>query len=555
MTENPTKSTVYVDVEDDITAIIDKVGSAKQAVVALVLPKRSAVLQSTVNMRLLKRSADKHDKKVVLITSDQALMPLAGAAGLHVAKNLHSAPEIPAGPGEVKTGGKLAAVEAPVKAPHEDADAPEHEMETIDLADKAEAAEPTPKTPPVPLKKGHKSAIKIPNFDSFRNRLGLLIGGFIALILLFIIAGKVLPKATITIKASATPVSADVDLTTSDTADKLDLKKGIIPADLKTTDQSSTQQVTATGSKNLGKKASGNVSLKAEDCSAPFATPSSVPAGSGVSTGGHVYITQTDTNFGISGASGSCVEYSATKSTDIKAQQGGSDYNVDSGDFTVAGRSDVTGSGSASGGTDNKVTVLSQDDVDNAVKGATGDDNKSLTDKFKKNLDQDGFYVIESTLKAGKAKVTASPAVGQQASTSSLSIKVTYSALVVKKDDLDKAIRSALEKEIDKSNQKLGSEDLLKNISVEIQSQSNPTTASLSVSEHTTAVPQLDTVAIAKQVGGQEEGAIREEVGKITGVEDVSVSFSPFWVSSAPKKPSKVHVIVQEVTTSQKSAP
>jgi len=94
----PSKATVYVDIEDEITAIIDKVETAKEKIVALVLPKRATVLQSVVNMRLLKRNAEQADKRVVLITNEEALLPLAGAVGLHVAKNLQSKPEIPLAP-------------------------------------------------------------------------------------------------------------------------------------------------------------------------------------------------------------------------------------------------------------------------------------------------------------------------------------------------------------------------------------------------------------------------------------------------------------------------
>ena len=88
----PGKETIYVDVDDEITSIIDKIEGAKEQVVALVLPKRSTALQSIVNMRLLKRHADGASKNVVLITTETALMPLAGAAGIHVAKTLTSTP-------------------------------------------------------------------------------------------------------------------------------------------------------------------------------------------------------------------------------------------------------------------------------------------------------------------------------------------------------------------------------------------------------------------------------------------------------------------------------
>src|SRR4051794_14355814 len=106
----PGKDTIYIDVDDEITSIIDKVDNAKQKVVALVLPKRASSLQSTVNMRLLKRSATSAGKNVVLITSESALLPLAGVAGLHVAKNLQSKPEIPPHP-----KGDLPQAEVPVE--------------------------------------------------------------------------------------------------------------------------------------------------------------------------------------------------------------------------------------------------------------------------------------------------------------------------------------------------------------------------------------------------------------------------------------------------------
>lgn len=89
------KETIYVGVDDEITHIIDKVNDSQHKIIALVLPKRAAVLQSVVNMKLLKKAATSSKKNIVLITSEQGLYPLAGAAGIHVAKSLQSKPAIP----------------------------------------------------------------------------------------------------------------------------------------------------------------------------------------------------------------------------------------------------------------------------------------------------------------------------------------------------------------------------------------------------------------------------------------------------------------------------
>ena len=88
----PKPRTIYIDIDDEITAIIDKLRSSFAKVVAFVLPKRATTLQSIVNMKLLKRAADQEKKNLVLVTTESGLMPLAGAVGLHVAATPTSRP-------------------------------------------------------------------------------------------------------------------------------------------------------------------------------------------------------------------------------------------------------------------------------------------------------------------------------------------------------------------------------------------------------------------------------------------------------------------------------
>ena len=552
----PGKDTVYVDPDDEITAIIDKVENAKQKVVALVLPKRAAMLQSIVNMRLLKRSADNAGKNVVLITSEGALMPLAGAAGIHVAKTLSSKPEIPPSPhGSVPVAGEAAAGE---EVPEEDM--PEKidynrsvgELATAGAAEEAAAVELDDEEPAddqPKAAKGHKNKkLAIPNFDRFRLLLGGGIAALIALIIFIFLALKVLPHAKITITTSSSPVSANFDLTATDKATALDMSKRVIPAALKTKDQTGSQQVQATGQKNLGEKASGTVTMTAQKCSGnPFDVPSNVPSGTGITANGLSYITQSSTSFHGTGVSGSCYTYSANSSTGITAQAAGSKYNVNGGTFTVAGRSDVSASGSASGGTDNTVTVVSQSDVDSAKNKLISKDGDNISKQFQAELEDQGYYIIPQTLKAGDAQVSASPDVGQQASNTTVNIKVTYTALVVKKDDLRSAVSGELEKQIDKSKQKISDGDVLDGLSVTLQAQTAPTVASLSISKATTAVPIIDVATVKKQVGGLKSNQIKDLISAYPGVKSVDVKMSPFWVEKAPKKPGKISVTMKQV--------
>ncbi|HVX58555.1 MAG TPA: baseplate J/gp47 family protein [Candidatus Saccharimonadales bacterium] len=570
----PGKETIYIDVDDEITGIIDKVEAAKQKVVALVLPKRATSLQSIVNMRLLKRSADNAGKNVVLITSEEALMPLAGAAGLHVAKNLQSRPMIPVGP--EGPGAPTPAVAAKDTVAEEPADggaeadlppkinydksigelATAHDLEhpeTIELGDDEDpveaAAASTEKLPKAPKNR----ALKVPNFDKFRLFLGLGIVGLITLIVFIFLAVKVLPKATIAITTTSTPVSANFQLATSGSAKSYDSAKGVIPGYSQKKDQTSSQQVQATGQQNNGQKASGTVTLSLTDCSQSSVT---IPAGSGLSSSDLTFITQKSVTLNSVVVGGQCENSSfpqqSSADVNVVANQGGTKYNIPANsDFTVAGSgySSVTGNNSNafSGGTDDIQTVVSQADVETAKQKLSPSDTDKFAKDFEDNLSSQGYYVLTSTLKQSDPSVTSSPAIGQAATNVTVTLKITYTVLAVKQDDLKAAINHELANQIDKSKQKLDDTEVLKDASVDVTNQSSSTGASLNITENTSAIPLIDAASIKNMSAGKKSGVITSEVSSIPGVKSVKVNLSPFWVSKVPTKHSKITVTIQHV--------
>lgn len=562
----PSKDTVYVDLEDEITAIIDKVEASDEKIVALVLPKRATVLQSTVNMRLLARNAKNVGKSVVLITSDPALLPLAGIAGLHTAKNLHSKPVIPPEPGKGKTAvptgdedeepdpdgegqpttldyhrsiGELAALHAL------------DEPETIDMEEGQND-------------KGDKKAkktdsgdkkLKIPDFDRFRLRLFLIAGAGVLLLVFMVLAIFVLPKATIIVKTSSVPVSTDFSLTTSDSAKTLDEKTMVIPAALKTSDQTVTQQVQASGQQNNGKKASGTVKLT--NCT-PDGHQVTVPTGTGVSANGLTFVTQESATLTTSTPTCQSFDGFTSKTVSVVAQGAGEKYNIGATPFTVAGFSgsnkvNAQSSTAMTGGTDDIATIVSQSDVDKVKQQITSESSDKYSKEFQKQLDKDGLYALSPTLKLSDPQVSSTPAVGQPASTAKVTVKVTYTVLTVKKDDLRKVVTSELEKQIDKNKQKLAPSDVLSGLTIDVANQTSPTVVTLNVSQTADAVPIIDTTAVKKQAAGQKTSTIKQSLSGVPGVKEVQVNLSPFWVSKAPKSTSKITVVQVPDKTSQNS--
>lgn len=550
------KEIVYVDHDDEITSVIDKVEAAKEKVVAVVLPKRFTTLQSIVNMRLLKRGAENASKSVVLITSEKALLPLAGAAGIHVAKNLQSKPEVPPSPLEDKE-----LPEEPADPDAEIADKPAkldyhrsvgelasaHEDEDGESIPLDEAAADEDEPPAKRPKKDKK--LTVPNFDRFR--LLLLAGGLglVGLIVFLFFALSVMPKATVTIKTTGTPVTAEFDLAASDKFDQLDEEKLQIPAQLKKEDQEAIQTVQATGQKNLGEKATGSVKLI--NCGASSVT---IPAGTGVSANGLFFITQKalsldSGNFSPPPSSSCKTTGSHTGSVNVTAQSAGAKYNIGPSSFTVSGFSSVNGSSSASmaGGTDKNVNVLTQQDVENAKKKITAAESDKFSKDLQKKLEDEGFYVITSTLKLDDPVVTSTPAVGQEASSASVTVKITYSVLAIPKADLEKVVKNYLNEQIDVKRQEISDDDVLGATTVSVVNQDSPSSATLDVSVETTAVPIIDDKLVKQQIGGKKESEIKNILANWPGVESVEVKMSPFWVSKAPKKPAKINLVLQEM--------
>lgn len=560
------KDTIYIDVDEEITGIIDKVRSSSGKIVALVLPKRASVLQSIVNMKLLKRSADEAKKHLVLITSEAGLLPLAGAVGLHVAKTPQSKPEIPVPPTIDEDGeeivdesaadgfstaavaskpiGELAGL-APVPI---DGD----ELETLQLDDDEDAtlaaSSPvlaTDATKPKKLKKNSKLAV--PNFERFRLLLVLGILGVIALIVGLVFALSVLPKAEIAITTNASEVNVGLDVNLSTTAKTVDADTATIPAKLGQQQKSSTQQSPATGQKNNGERASGVVTLSAKNCTS--ITPASdVPAGTGVSANGHTYITQKDTSFAAKSVKGGCINFEANNDTPIISQTAGAAFNAEDGvSFAVAGRSDVTGvaNGAISGGTDNIVKVVSQSDIDAAKQKISAGDNSVKTD-LRKQLEEDGLKALTATYTAGTPAITISAEAGAVADNVTVTATVSYSMFGVKSADLKTLIDKDVKKQIDTSKQSILSEGL--DEAVFKVSNATDTSAVVNLQTVATAGPDLSVEQLKEQVAGKKGGDIKRLLQSNPGVTDVQTRLSPFWVTAVPKKTSKITITIAKPT-------
>lgn len=82
--------TIYTEVDEEITSIIERVKKTPVEEIALVVPRRSFLSQSIVNLKLLKNQSEKYGKKILLVTRDSLCRSLAEKVGLETSKKLDS---------------------------------------------------------------------------------------------------------------------------------------------------------------------------------------------------------------------------------------------------------------------------------------------------------------------------------------------------------------------------------------------------------------------------------------------------------------------------------
>ncbi len=553
------KQTLYVDVDDEITSIIDKVIGSKSEIVALVLPKRAAVLQSIVNMKLLKRSAEQNGKNLVLVTTEAGLLPLAGIVGMHVASTPTAKPNIPPAP-EIPGDEPDQVDESQVEdfdeeSPEEDFDpsdvgstpigvlagaAKANEPESLELPDE-DLSELEEKPEVVPLKKRNNKLV-VPNFDSFRNKVLLGVLGLLLLGGLYYIAFFVLPKTTINISSETTTVKSSFSMTLDTKATTLNEDQKIVPATSQSINKTASGQSAATGQLNNGTKATGTVKLSVTKCAPNLEAPSDISTGSGVSSGGKTYILQEAGEFLISGASGSCVKYSTDKLA-ITALKAGADYNLNSATFSASNGS--SGTGTTSGGTDSIVKVVSQSDIDTAKAKANLPNNDQIKQELALSLKAKGLMPIFSTFAAGDQQVTPSANAGDKADSVTVTVNAPFTMLGIKQADLKTLILANVKKQIDEDKQKV-LKDGLSDAQFTQDVPATATSASVGVRVTSVAGPFIDIEEIKRNAAGKKEASIRANIQDIPGVTGVEVNYSPFWVSKAPRDISKITVNVDK---------
>lgn len=547
------KDVIYIDVEDDITAIIGKVKDAKQKIVALVPPKRTGVLQSAVNLKLLARAANNANKRLVIITGNAALGGLAASAEIPVAKSLNSRPELvkpstasidDADVEDLIDGDKLDVGDhVDLHTKNDKDDDISDTIEGIDID--GESTPLPPKSAPT-RKETAKRGMKVPDFGSFRKKAAIGAGVFVLLALFFYWANWIAPHATVVVSARTTGQSLSYPVTLGTDLDT-DINQKHIKSVEKTLKDTQTVEFDATGKKNLGDKATAAVLFSNSSTS-----PQYISAGKVLTAdGGLTFVVDSAVTVPAGSVSCptifTCTGVAGTASGSVTAFEGGEKYNDINGSLTGAGTSVSTSFKTATkGGTDKLATVVSQADIDKAKEQLNDSNKDDALKKLKAKFGSDDV-IIESSLTATGTGVdpVSTPAVNQEATgKAKLTREVTYTLTGVAKGDMNEYLDKAFDELLtSKDSQRVYDNGLSTvNFSDFTAGNTGSTNDSATLTATAQIGPKINDNDIKDQAKGRRTGEVIGDIKAIDGVSDVNVKLSPFWVTGVPDDIKKISV-------------
>ncbi|MBR2841240.1 hypothetical protein IKE80_00420 [Candidatus Saccharibacteria bacterium] len=556
------KDVIYIEPEDDITDIIAKIEKSKEKIVALVPPKKAGVFRSIVNIKLIAKAGASAEKSVVLVTVDPSITKLAAATKIPVAKNLQSAPVIP----EVETeeplnehtiedvpdteeeeAEKAASEEAnsskSTSAKHktsEDGEEPEEEDEEDE-----EEAESLPKKD---KKKSTKpSGNKVLDWIKSHKKLTIVMSVFFVGVIGFLIwAFGFAPAVDITVAIKTDSKNFSEGITFTDKLADEDAKKGKFYLEQKKVEETQEVEFEATGEKNQGDKAAGDLVVYTYYRTVPT-TPKQVGSGTVFTYSNLKYVATESVSLPWDGEDDKCENKGKLAASGclisarikVEAANPGTEYNIgasSSGWNTIADVAGVYSDKAMSGGTDDIKKVVQQSDVIKAQEQLT----TAKEDENKKKLYDsigDEYYIIDSSFEQSTSNAEATPGVDQEVDDKKPVLKATTTATVyvVNKDKLKEFVVAKADLEDD---QKVYD---VKNIYIENFSNNGAnSTAKLKAQYY--IGPKITETEVVEKVKGKGLGDAQREIRDLYGVSNVTIDTSYPWVTSVPGDSNKVTV-------------
>lgn len=516
---------VYLELEEEITSVIDKLQRTPQSEIFLVVPKKANLVQSIVNLKLLKKHAGMLGKEVTIVTADPVGLNLAQRAGL------------PARP----------RVDAPAES--EDSEEidlkPGKEEQSLRVRSYREIQNPpakkksSPELGRVPVR-GEPKKPKTVSLISRRKIAWTLIVILVGLLGAAAYVYFYLPTAKLTLTLKTESITNDAKITVSEKVTGPDASTNQIPGKKYEVELEDSLTAPATEEKDVGRKAQGTLTLYNTYQTTPRTiVPSRFQAADGKVFHSSEAVTlpgYTDTGGGN--------KTPGTVTVAVEAEEPGESYNIGPTTFTLPAldpnlKKDIYGKSSTAmvGGTSDMAKVVSEEDLKKAEDTLIG----RIKDKAVASFRDADYTIVAAGSNTEILAYEPKPAKDEKASDFSLKIRAKLTFLAFREADLKSVAADDLKNIL--PSDKFVVADATGDISYEL-SEDRIAEGSMVIYYHENKrfTPLITKEKIKEEVAGLTAAEAKEKLIDQENVIDVTVDFWPFWVSRLPLDASRTTV-------------
>lgn len=550
---------IYLEPDEEITSVIDKIKNAKSGKLGLVVPREAALLQSVVNLRLLSREAVALGKEIAIVTADKIGRNLAAQVGLEVYNSIEEQKPIYQPPPPVPAVDEVIEIDMAPQEPQEpieDESVPgvkvqHYQDKPIDWKSgnrpilKSKPPEVIPQNPVAQPSVKQLLNKKDRGIRNLHKIIWPIVGIFIILIAIGVYL--LLPKATITVFVPSEDLKKTVQLSVSDKVTQPNLEQSVLPGKLVEVTAEKEDKFTTTGKKNIGEKASGTITIynNLDSNSHKF------EAGTKLSSSSKTFITKSEVT--VSGATVQNLKIvPGTVSVDIEAENPGEEYNVKAGRFSIfeipsAEQEAIYGQSNKdlAGGMSREVQVMSTDDYNKAKDGIL----KELQVTVKNDLDKKigDSVLLEKALVTPEPEIITSAKVDQEAKDFQMKVILKEQALVYENKSLTEMLTTLLQKQVESNKMvKIATPgDISLNVDkiAYDKGQMDLTAGVLAKVSAKIEAGDIKSAIVSKKVSVAQEYILSQD-----GVKSVQIDFKPsWWFEKIPDLGKNVEVKIEYI--------
>jgi len=519
---------IYIDADEEITSVLDKLKQVSTTAILLVVPKGASLLQSVVNLKLLKKESDEEGKNIALVTTDPVGRNLAGQVGIPVYQDMEGRELVAQAP-------------KPERPPLED-------VIEVDMSSREPVDSKVSVHHYLGQQKQTAARPAVVGAQRVLLRRKILIG--LGLVIVALAGVTILyPKTTVVLGVESESFSSAIELTIDKKATEASKNSSILPGTEIIVEKEKTATAQATGKRVVGEKAKGSVTVYNCYQSVPLA----VQSGTTLTASGKSFVTTSAVTVPAATIVGPNCTAAGQADVNIEASSVGADLNLGANStFCVSGYScsggtyvNAKNSTALQGGSSRDVTYLKQEDIDAASNTAKDELVSSATEELKTQAEDRELRVLEAAIDAQVVEKLSSSVAGAETNDAQVTTKVRVRTLAFREADYRQLIVDLLSLRLPGGKKLiLSSEDEIATTVPE----SNWDEGYIKVKGDvkTRVVDEVDEGRVKSLIKNSSVGAAQSKLMELPGVVDVSVETTPRFLN-------RTALFVRNITVKQEA--